>query len=75
MCSSRNFCQPFLTPVPPVGSDALASVLLPFGYAAAAARTAAIAILTLLYVLLVQGILVIAVRPMIVLVALNIDGN
>ncbi|KAI0772700.1 hypothetical protein BC629DRAFT_1639305 [Irpex lacteus] len=52
--------QPFLTPVPPVGSDALASVLLPFGYAAAAARTAAIAILTLLYVPLVQGILVIA---------------
>ncbi|KAI0091914.1 hypothetical protein BDY19DRAFT_927391 [Irpex rosettiformis] len=50
--------QPFLTPVPPVGSNALASALLPFGYIAGIVRTTAIAVLALLYMILVKGILI-----------------
>ncbi|KAI0347399.1 hypothetical protein BDW22DRAFT_1404954 [Trametopsis cervina] len=51
--------QPFLTPVPPVASDALASALLPIGYILGVVRTAVIIVLALLYTVLVRGVLVI----------------
>ena len=48
--------QPFLTPVPPVSSDILANVLLPFGYIQGVIRTAFIVVLGALYALLVGGV-------------------
>ncbi|KAL0949722.1 hypothetical protein HGRIS_009762 [Hohenbuehelia grisea] len=48
--------QPFLNPVPPIGSDALATVALPFGYALAVIRTVLVVALSLLYVVLVNGL-------------------
>ncbi|KAI0693790.1 hypothetical protein BC835DRAFT_1352071 [Cytidiella melzeri] len=53
--------QPFLTPVPALGSDALASVFLPLGCLAALIRTATIAVLALLYAIVVKGILTVVV--------------
>lgn len=54
--------QPFLTPVPPVNSDVLATILLPFGYVLGVIRTALVAALGVLYVLLVGGVCAILVR-------------
>ncbi|KII94745.1 hypothetical protein PLICRDRAFT_33557 [Plicaturopsis crispa FD-325 SS-3] len=48
--------QPFLTPLPPLGSNALANALLPFGYVLAAIRTVLLIAATLLYVVVVRGI-------------------
>jgi hypothetical protein len=54
--------QPFLTPVPPVGSDAIASALLPIGYALGVVRTTLIVALALLYTVVVHGVFIILVR-------------
>ncbi|KAF9482493.1 hypothetical protein BDN70DRAFT_875059 [Pholiota conissans] len=48
--------QPFLTPVPPLGSELLARVVLPVRLALGLIRTALVLVLALLYVLLVQGV-------------------
>ena len=48
--------QPFLAPVPPVSSDVLATILLPFGLVLGVIRTALIVALSVLYALLVGGI-------------------
>ncbi|EKM59393.1 uncharacterized protein PHACADRAFT_114068 [Phanerochaete carnosa HHB-10118-sp] len=48
--------QPFLTPIPPVNSDVLATALLPVGYLLGVIRTALIAVLGVLYALLVSGV-------------------
>ncbi|GJE84450.1 hypothetical protein PsYK624_005260 [Phanerochaete sordida] len=48
--------QPFLTPVPPVSADILATALLPVGYALGLIRTALVLALGLLYALLVGGV-------------------
>ncbi|KAK7695473.1 hypothetical protein QCA50_000109 [Cerrena zonata] len=47
--------QPFLTPLPPVGSEVLKNVLLPFGFLVGAIRTTLVVILAALYVLLVES--------------------
>ncbi|KAF8913810.1 hypothetical protein CPB84DRAFT_1699095 [Gymnopilus junonius] len=47
--------QPFLTPVPPLGSDILAKATLPVRYVLAIIRTTLILILGLVYVVLVRG--------------------
>ena len=51
-----SYGQPFLTPVPPNGSDVLATMLLPFGYVIGVIRTLVIILLALLYALLVHGL-------------------
>ncbi|KAG6902288.1 hypothetical protein C0995_001898 [Termitomyces sp. Mi166 len=48
--------QPFLTPVPPLGSDLLAEVTLPLQYAIGTVRTVLVLTLLLLYVALVSGV-------------------
>ncbi|CAL1701382.1 unnamed protein product [Somion occarium] len=48
--------QPFLTPVPPVGSNILANVLLPFGYVVGILRITLILALAAIYAILVQGV-------------------
>ncbi|TCD67686.1 hypothetical protein EIP91_012052 [Steccherinum ochraceum] len=48
--------QPFLTPLPPAGSDIFATALLPFGYILGVARTALIVVLGLVYAILVGGV-------------------
>ncbi|KAH9940576.1 hypothetical protein B0H21DRAFT_878319 [Amylocystis lapponica] len=53
--------QPFLKPIPPSGSEALALVVLPFGYVAGAIRSLLLIALGLLYVLLVRGVCLILV--------------
>ncbi|KAF8974211.1 hypothetical protein BDZ97DRAFT_1911419 [Flammula alnicola] len=53
--------QPFLTPVPPLGSELLARVTLPVRYILGFVRTVLILILILAYVLFVQGVCLILV--------------
>ncbi|KIM46284.1 hypothetical protein M413DRAFT_65627 [Hebeloma cylindrosporum] len=48
--------QPFLTPVPPLGSEFLARVTLPIRYALGFVRTIVILFIALVYVLLVRGL-------------------
>ncbi|KAF9568960.1 hypothetical protein CPC08DRAFT_678544 [Agrocybe pediades] len=48
--------QPFLTPVPPLGSQLLAKVTLPLRYAIATIRTALFGVLVAAYLLLVNGV-------------------
>ncbi|KAF7433159.1 hypothetical protein PC9H_005108 [Pleurotus ostreatus] len=48
--------QPFLTPVPPSGSNVLATLLLPFKYAIAAVRTLLVLVLLAVYTVDVLGI-------------------
>ncbi|THH17955.1 hypothetical protein EW146_g2953 [Bondarzewia mesenterica] len=48
--------QPFLTPVPPSGSNVLAKLALPLGFVLGIFRTAIILILAFLHTVLVQGI-------------------
>jgi hypothetical protein len=46
--------QPFLTPVPPLGSESvLAKLLLPIGYVVGAIRTVVLLAIVLLYAILV----------------------
>ncbi|GBE79578.1 hypothetical protein SCP_0207780 [Sparassis crispa] len=47
--------QPFLKPVPPLGSETLAYLALPFGYVVGAIRLSLIVVLGLLYALVVRG--------------------
>ncbi|KAJ3475054.1 hypothetical protein NLI96_g12090 [Meripilus lineatus] len=54
--------QPFLTPLPASGTDALATILLPIGFAVGIVRTVLILLLTLVYTVLVSGLSVI-LRP------------
>ncbi|KAF5322698.1 hypothetical protein D9619_000453 [Psilocybe cf. subviscida] len=56
VANSISSMQPFLTPVPPLGSDLLAKATLPIRYPLAVIRTALVLVLALVYVLLVQGI-------------------
>ncbi|OBZ76740.1 hypothetical protein A0H81_04005 [Grifola frondosa] len=58
--------QPFLKPVPPLGSDVLASIVRPFGYLVGAVRTLLVVVLALVYLLLVEGacLLLIPVPPL-----------
>ncbi|KAG5644075.1 hypothetical protein DXG03_009165 [Asterophora parasitica] len=51
--------QPFLTPVPPLGSDLLAKATLPLRYVIGAVRTALVLVLLVLYVALVPGFCII----------------
>jgi len=51
----NTLSKPFLTPLPPAGSNILATVLLPFGYAIGVLRTAVILALGVGYVMLVSG--------------------
>ncbi|KAG5716531.1 hypothetical protein E4T56_gene16317 [Termitomyces sp. T112] len=51
--------QPFLTPVPPLGSDFLAKVTLPIQYTLGIVRTTLVLVLLGLYVTLVSGVCVI----------------
>lgn len=53
--------KPFLTPVPPLGSDATTKVLLPFAYIIGIVRTALILVLALAYVVLVHGVCLVLV--------------
>ncbi|KAI0375735.1 hypothetical protein BV20DRAFT_932606 [Pilatotrama ljubarskyi] len=48
--------QPFLRPIPPAGSELLATVVSPVGYVLGVVKTALVLALALLYVLLVQGL-------------------
>ncbi|THH33586.1 hypothetical protein EUX98_g559 [Antrodiella citrinella] len=48
--------QPFLTPLPPAGSELLATILLPVGYVVGVIRTALIVALGVIYVVLVSGV-------------------
>ncbi|KDQ64853.1 hypothetical protein JAAARDRAFT_202123 [Jaapia argillacea MUCL 33604] len=48
--------QPFLTPVPPLGSDASTKYLLPIAYILGILRTLLVLTLTLVYILLVRGV-------------------
>lgn len=54
--------QPFLTPVPPVGSELLSNTTLPFRYIIGAVRTAIVLLLLPVYVALVPGLCLILVR-------------
>jgi hypothetical protein len=57
LCSSNLVLiipQPFLTPVPPIGSEILAKIAFPFGYIIGSLRTVLILALGLAYVALVQ---------------------
>jgi hypothetical protein len=59
LCSSNLVLilpQPFLTPVPPIGSEILAKIALPFGYIIGSLRTVLILALGLAYVALVRGV-------------------
>ena len=47
--------QPFLRPVPPSGSELLATILSPIGYLLGAVKTILLAALALVYLVLVQG--------------------
>ncbi|KAN0127465.1 hypothetical protein V8E53_014677 [Lactarius tabidus] len=47
--------QPYLTPVPPVGSSSPLQIALPFLYVVGAVRTALVAAIAALYVVLVSG--------------------
>ncbi|GLB33708.1 hypothetical protein LshimejAT787_0105920 [Lyophyllum shimeji] len=51
--------QPFLTPVPPTGTDLLAKVTLPLRYVVGVARTTLVLALLLLYAALVPGLCII----------------
>ena len=53
--------KPFLTPVPPLGSDATAKVLLPFAYIIGIVRTALVLVLALAYAVLVHGVCLVLV--------------
>lgn len=59
--------QPFLTPVPPVGSEFLTRVTLPVRYTLGFIRTALILFLALVYVLLVRGVCFVLVKSRIFL--------
>jgi len=48
--------QPFLPPVPPVGSGILVKVALPFGYVIGALRTLLLLALFMIYIALVRGV-------------------
>ncbi|KDR83847.1 hypothetical protein GALMADRAFT_54978 [Galerina marginata CBS 339.88] len=48
--------QPFLTPIPPLGSDLLAKVTLPLRYTLGIVRTTLILFLALVYVTLIEGL-------------------
>jgi hypothetical protein len=48
--------QPFLTPVPPIGSGLLVKIALPFRYIIGVLRTVLILALSLIYVVLVRGV-------------------
>ncbi|PPQ92351.1 hypothetical protein CVT25_008701 [Psilocybe cyanescens] len=48
--------QPFLTPVPPLGSELLAKLTLPLRYTLAVVRTALVILLASIYVVLVKGL-------------------
>ncbi|KAI0352858.1 hypothetical protein OH77DRAFT_1484597 [Trametes cingulata] len=48
--------QPFLRPIPPSGSEILATIITPVGYALGAVKTTLVLALALLYVVLVQGV-------------------
>ena len=55
--------QPFLTPIPPLGSQLiLAKVLLPLRYILATVRTLLVLLLALIYVVLVRGVCLILVK-------------
>jgi hypothetical protein len=59
LCSSNLVLilpQPFLTPVPPIESEVLAKIALPFGYIIGSLRTVLILALGLAYVALVRGV-------------------
>jgi hypothetical protein len=55
--------QPFLTPVPPVGSELLVKVYLPFGYLIGAIRTLFVLALGLVYTLFVSASFVLLLIP------------
>ncbi|EIW61276.1 uncharacterized protein TRAVEDRAFT_142873 [Trametes versicolor FP-101664 SS1] len=48
--------QPFLRPVPPSGSDIIATVVAPLGYALGAVKTILVLAVALVYAVLVQGL-------------------
>ena len=48
--------QPFLTPVPPIGLEVLAKLVLPFGYVIGLFRTVLVLALGLTYVALALGV-------------------
>lgn len=48
--------QPFLRPLPPAGSEALATILAPVGYALGAVKTVLVLALALVYFVLVRGV-------------------
>ncbi|EJF61307.1 hypothetical protein DICSQDRAFT_106503 [Dichomitus squalens LYAD-421 SS1] len=58
--------QPFLRPIPPSGSEALASILSPVGYAFGAVKTVLLLGLALVYFVLVEGVCLVfyPVRPL-----------
>ncbi|TBU33247.1 hypothetical protein BD311DRAFT_713460 [Dichomitus squalens] len=58
--------QPFLRPIPPSGSEALASILSPIGYAFGAVKTVLLLGLALVYFVLVEGVCLVfyPVRPL-----------
>jgi len=58
-----NF-QPFLTPVPPVGSEFLSRVTLPIRYSLGFIRTILILFIALVYVLLVPGVCLVLVMSL-----------
>lgn len=55
--------QPFLTPVPPLGSEFIAKLTLPVGIILGAVRVVLILALTLVYITLVRGICLLFVNP------------
>ncbi|RDB22460.1 hypothetical protein Hypma_010306 [Hypsizygus marmoreus] len=52
----RDVFQPFLTPVPPLGSDLLAKLTLPLGYAIGILRTTLVILFIPVYIVLIQGV-------------------
>ncbi|KAI0774368.1 hypothetical protein C8Q74DRAFT_829664 [Fomes fomentarius] len=58
--------QPFLRPLPPAGSEALATILAPAGYALGAVKTVLVLVLALVYFVLVRGVCLVffPIRPL-----------
>jgi hypothetical protein len=54
--------QPFLTPVPPLGSNTVAKIAFPLLYALGVIRTTVIVAIATLYLVLVSGLCTVLVR-------------
>ena len=54
--------QPFLTPIPPLGSDTVAQITLPLSYALAVTRTVVIVAIAAVYFVFVSGLCTVLVR-------------